>query len=101
MLRKLIIWFIVGSVVAAGIFGYTHYAVVGFYDPDTPKVTYLYLVQKPEKSFSFFYNHIDKQAVEREVHRLRTQGRLIPWDLDGNWLINNTIYTVTLDNRNL
>ena len=99
MLRKLFIWLIIGVIVAAIAYGYMTYAVVALYDEDTPKVTYMYLVEKPERSGSFFFNHINKDMVEKELAILKARGEKVPWHLKYDDVVNRSVYVLTLDNR--
>ena len=99
MLRKLVLWGMFAAVVGAGVFGYLTYAVVGMYDQETVKITHLYFVTKPERGIGFFYNHINKGVVEKELRRLKVGNRAIPWHLDYEWIKGNTLYEYIMDNR--
>ena len=99
MLRKFFIFLIFGSIIGALVYGYLYYGLVALYDTQTPKVTHLYLVKKPEKDTTFFYNHIDKKSFNREIKRLQKTSGHLPWHLKYEWVVSNQIYEMTLDNR--
>lgn len=99
MLRKLVLWGILLAIIGAAVYGWLSYAVIALYEPETPKVTYMFVVAKPERDIEFFYNHIDKSEVEKEVTRLRNTNQRVPWHLDYNWVLNNSVYQMTFDNR--
>ncbi|MEW6267320.1 MAG: hypothetical protein AB1641_29965 [Thermodesulfobacteriota bacterium] len=101
MVRKLVIYAILLALVGGVAYGYLSYAVVALYEPTTPKVTYLFLVPKPYREAGFFYNNIDKKEMEQELKRLRTTNQPIPWHMDYDWVVNNSVYQITMDNRSL
>jgi hypothetical protein len=99
MLRKLFWWGLALAIIGGLAYGYMYYAVVALYEPSTPKVTYLMLVKKPERDFTFFYNYIDKEVIERQVKNIKASGQQVPWHMDYEWLEAHSIYTITMDNR--
>jgi hypothetical protein len=101
MLRKFILYLILAIVIAAIGYGVMTYAIVGLYEPSTPKVSYVFIVEKPQRGWEVFFNHIDKRAVENEVKKLRDKGQPVPWHLDYNYGVNNSVYQITMDNRKL
>jgi hypothetical protein len=98
-MRKVIIWLIVLAIIAGAVYGWMTYSVVGLYEPETPKVTYLFIVEKPERGFDFFYNHIDKARTEKLVANYKRRNDDLPWHMDYNWVVNNSVYFFTMDNR--
>ena len=99
MLRRLTLWGILAIIVGGLVYGYLYFAVVGLYEPSTPKVSYLIFIKKPERSSTFFFNHVDKKDTEKERYLLEYRHQPVPWHLDYDWVINHAIYTLTLDNR--
>ena len=99
MVRRLTIWFFVLAILAAVAYGWLTYSVVALYDPNTPKVTYLFIVEKPVRGLDFFYNHVDKSMVEKQVAGYKRRGGEMPWHMDYNWVVNSAVYYFTMDNR--
>jgi hypothetical protein len=99
MLRKLGLYAILAVIIAAVAYGWLNYAIVGLYDKDTPKVTYLFVVPKPERDTTLFYNHIDENMVTSELRKLKDRNRPVPWHLDYDYVVNRSIYHFTLDSR--
>ena len=101
MVRKITIWLMAAAVVDAIAYGYLFYAVVALYDMDTPKVTYLFVIKKPERDIGFFYNHIDRHETEKEIRKFTRNGKGVPWHMDYEYVELNALYVMTMDNRNL
>ena len=100
LLRKIFWWTLLLLVIAAAVYAYMTYTVIALWDPDSPKVSYLILLEKPQRDFStVFYNYIDKEMYEREVARYTKKNQEPPWYLDYDWTWNNEIYHFTMDNR--
>lgn len=99
MVRRIVIWLIVLGIIGGAVYGYMTYAVVGLYEPSTPKVTYLFIVEKPVRGFDFFYNHIDRTQLEKDVARYKQRNEDLPWHMNYNWVVNNAVYFFTMDNR--
>lgn len=99
MLRKLSIMLIFGVIIAGAVYGWMNYAIVGLFDPDSPKVAHLYLVEKPERSYDFLYNHINQAVAKKEIAQMQATGQPIPWHMQHEWVTGNSIYEFTMDNR--
>ena len=99
MLRKLSIILIFGVIIAGAVYGYMNYGIVGLYDLNSPKVSHLYLVEKPVRSFDFLFNHINQAIAKKEMAQIQITGRPIPWHMQHDWVTANSLYEFTLDNR--
>jgi len=99
MLRKIILYLILLAVIGSIAYGWLNYAVVGLYDKESPKITHMYLIPKPERDTTFYFNHIDRPEVEQEIANLKEKGRPIPWHLDYNYVVSHSIYEYTFDLR--
>lgn len=100
MLRKLFIYAVLAGLIGAVVYGVRTYAVVALYDKETPKVTYLFVLPKPQQSFDFFFNHIDRREVEREIAQRQATNQPIPWHMNYEYVVNQSIYHFTLDATN-
>lgn len=99
MLRKLFIWGFLGAIIAAVVYGYLNYAVIALFERDTPKVTYLFVVEKPEMGPDFFYNYFDQKAFDKEIRRLDRENIHIPWHMQYENIVADSVYHITMDNR--
>ena len=99
MVRKISLWGLLLAFLGGIAYGYMHYAVIAFYEPDQPKITYLYLVKKPYRGFDFYYNYIDQKEVEKELVAYERKNLPPPWHLNSAWVVNNSVYNLKLDNR--
>jgi len=99
MLRKALIYMIFLSIIGAAAYGWLNYAVVGLYDKESTKITHMYLLAKPERDTTFYFNHIDRPEVEKEIANLRERGRPSPWHMDYNYVVSHSIYKYTFDLR--
>ncbi len=97
MLRKIILWGMLLGLVAAAAYGWMNYAVVALYDKETPKITHVFFLEKPYRDATFFYNYIDRREIEKQIQLLESRGDKIPWHLDYNYVVSNSIKSFTLD----
>ena len=99
MLRKISIALIFGVIIAGAVYGWMYYAIVGLYDTQSAKVSHIYLVKKPERSYDFLYNHINQATTKKEIAQLQITGQPIPWHMKHDFVTGISVYDFTLDNR--
>ncbi|MEW5724443.1 MAG: hypothetical protein AB1896_15135 [Thermodesulfobacteriota bacterium] len=102
MLRKLFIYGLLLGILGLLVFGYMSYAVVALYEPGQPKISYLFFIPKPERNFDFpFFNYVDEDAAKKQVKKYEDKSLPVPWYLDYEWVVNHSVYHLTLDNRQM
>jgi hypothetical protein len=99
MVRQILLWGLLLAFLGGIVYGYMQYAVIAFYEQDQPKITYLYLVKKPNRGYNFYYNYIDQKEVEKDIQAYERRNIPPPWHMNSAWVVNNSIYNIKLDNR--
>lgn len=98
-MRKVILWLIVLALIGGIVYGWLHYAVVGLYDPEIKQVSHMYVAPKPEWSFDIYYEHLNRERLERDIAQLKATNKPIPWHMDYNYVLGSYVYDFTLDSR--
>ena len=99
MLRKLLLWAILLAIVGGVVYCWLHYVIIGFWDPESKRVTHMYVVPKPERGFEIYYDHIDRARTEKEIASLKERNEFLPWHMDRDYIMAHQVYDLVLDTR--
>lgn len=95
-MRKAIFTLIILGILGALVYGYYTYALVALYDQETVKRTHFFLLKKPERGWTFYYNHMNRDEVEKEVAQLEYLRKPVPWHLDYKYVREHKIHRFEL-----
>ena len=78
MARKITLFLMLAALVGAVVYGWLFYGIVGLYDEEEPKISYIFITEKPEWDTGLFYNHVDKVIFDKEIKRLKRRQEALP-----------------------